>query len=162
MGRLSTRCGLCVSVKLRCVLLRWHTLPLTGDEPHQFAEYHPNPRPSRVPAFHGRQVCTEPSRVGVSRLARRYWWPLAAQTVIPLTPAGHPIVPHARQFGTTRTDSVDARTTAHRLWQHPGAWRNSALRERLPAAVRAALSRASRAERKAVPCENSSPNSRPR
>ncbi|MCL8207619.1 MAG: hypothetical protein K6V97_06050 [Actinomycetia bacterium] len=32
---------------------------------------------------------------------------IGAHTAVPLTPAGRPIPTHARQFGTTRTDSVD-------------------------------------------------------
>ena len=57
---------------------------------------------------------------------------IGAFTVVPYTPEGTPITTHARQYGETRTDTIDPRTTLHRLWRSPGAFRNSPIRRTLP------------------------------
>lgn len=57
---------------------------------------------------------------------------IGAFTVVPYTPDGTPITTHARQYGDVRTDTIDPRTTLHRLSRNPGAWRNSPVREWLP------------------------------
>ena len=56
-------------------------------------------------------------------------------TVVPYTPEGQPITTHPRQYGSTRTDTVDPRTTLRRLSQNPGAFRNSPVRALLPEAL---------------------------
>ena len=56
---------------------------------------------------------------------------IGAFTVVPYTPEGTPITIHARQYGETRTDTIDPRTTLHRLWRNPGAFRNSPIRRTL-------------------------------
>lgn len=70
---------------------------------------------------------------------------IGAHTVTPFAPDGTPITHHPRVFGTSRTDTVDYRTTVHQLWQKPGAWRNSGLRELIPPAPRLVLDEAPRA-----------------
>ena len=60
---------------------------------------------------------------------------LGAFTVVPYTPAGTPITVHPRQYGDTRTDTIDPRTTLSRLWRNPGAFRNSPVRGSLPYAL---------------------------
>ncbi|AEJ38736.1 Integrase catalytic region [Sulfobacillus acidophilus TPY] len=57
---------------------------------------------------------------------------IGAFTVVPYTPDGTPITRHDRQYGETRTDTIDPRTTLHRLSRSPGAFRNSPLRGNLP------------------------------
>ena len=57
---------------------------------------------------------------------------VGAFTVVPYTPDGTPIATHTRQYGDTRTDTVDPRTTLNRLWRNPGAFRNSPIRRTLP------------------------------
>ena len=57
---------------------------------------------------------------------------IGALTVVPYTPDGTPITTHVRQYGETRTDTIDPRTTLHRLSRNPGAFRNSSLRAVLP------------------------------
>lgn len=57
---------------------------------------------------------------------------IGAFTVVPYTSDGTPITTHARQYGDTRTDTLDPRTTLHRLWRSPGAFRNSPIRRTLP------------------------------
>lgn len=71
---------------------------------------------------------------------------VGAHTVEPLAADGHVWTRHLRQYGADRTDSIDYRTTVHRVAQNPGAWRNSALREGLPGTVRVALDAAVRAD----------------
>ena len=75
---------------------------------------------------------------------------IGAHTVEPLGPDGRVLTCHARVYGSQRSDSTDPRTTVHRIAQHPGAWRNSGLRDSLPAAVRTPLDAAVRADRQAV------------
>ncbi len=57
---------------------------------------------------------------------------IGAFTVVPYTSEGTPITTHPRQYGDTRTDTVDPRTTLQRLSRNPGAFRNSSLRAILP------------------------------
>ncbi len=57
---------------------------------------------------------------------------IGAFTVVPYTSDGTPITTHVRQYGDTRTDTIDPRTTLHRLSRNPGAWRNSPVRTWLP------------------------------
>ncbi|TDY37444.1 transposase [Alicyclobacillus sacchari] len=64
---------------------------------------------------------------------------ITAHTVEPLSRSGEPMVVHARRFGNQRTDTVDVRTTLSRLLRSPGAWRNSALREVVPEALRSGM-----------------------
>lgn len=70
---------------------------------------------------------------------------VGAHTVEPLAADGRLLTCHARVYGLGRSDSTDYRTTVHRVSQKPGAWRNSALREGVPASVREALDAAVRA-----------------
>lgn len=57
---------------------------------------------------------------------------IGAFTVVPYTPDGTPISTHVRQYGDLRTDTIDPRTTLHRLSRNPGAFRNSPVRQWLP------------------------------
>ncbi|PSR23298.1 MAG: transposase [Sulfobacillus thermosulfidooxidans] len=75
---------------------------------------------------------------------------VGAHTVEPLAADGHPITCHQRVYGAVRSDSIDYRTTVHRVAQNPGAWRNSALREGLSPKVREALDTAVRADLQAA------------
>ncbi|MGC8489905.1 MAG: IS21 family transposase [Clostridia bacterium] len=75
---------------------------------------------------------------------------IGAHTVEPLSPDGRVLTCHARVYGPQRSDSPDPRTTVHRIAQHPGAWRNSGLREALPAPVRTRLDAAVRADLQAA------------
>ncbi len=60
---------------------------------------------------------------------------IGAFTVVPYAPDGTPITTHVRQYGATRTDTIDPRTTLSRLSRNPGAFRNSPLRGVLPEAL---------------------------
>lgn len=64
---------------------------------------------------------------------------IGAFTVVPYTPQGQPITTHPRQYGSTRTDTVDPRTTLHRLSHNPGAFRNSPVRTLLSDALVSSL-----------------------
>ncbi len=75
---------------------------------------------------------------------------IGAHTVEPLAPAGRVLTTHARVYGPQRSESVDYRTTVHRVSQNPGAWRNSLLREGLPDTVRTTLDQAVRADLQAA------------
>jgi len=61
---------------------------------------------------------------------------IGAHTVAPLAPDGTLITEHERVFGKGRTDTVDHSTTLSRLLRNPGAWRNSGLREQVPAGLK--------------------------
>ena len=56
---------------------------------------------------------------------------VGAYTVAPLMSTGEPIAEHPREFGGSRTDITDYRTTIPQLLKTPGAWRNSGLRSQL-------------------------------
>lgn len=75
---------------------------------------------------------------------------VGAHSVEPLAADGRLLTCHDRVYGPDRSDSTDYRTTIHRVAQRPGAWRNSPLRSGLPAAVRAALDGAVRADLQAA------------
>ena len=53
---------------------------------------------------------------------------IGAFTVVPYTPDGAPISTHVREYEESRTDTIDPRTTLHRLSRNPGAFRNSIVR----------------------------------
>ncbi len=53
-------------------------------------------------------------------------------------------------YGSQPSETLDYRTTVHRVSQNPGAWRNSPLRDGLPAAVRTALDQAAKPDLKAA------------
>lgn len=95
-----------------------------------------------------RYLWVETDGYGKFRLDAHHWYSTApewarqeimveigALTVVPYTPEGTPITTHARQYGEVRTDTIDPRTTLHRLSRSPGAFRNSPLRRELPEAL---------------------------
>jgi transposase len=57
---------------------------------------------------------------------------IGAHAITVYTPSGTLLTTHKRMYGTTRTDSIDFRTSVSRLFQNPGAWRNSGIREIIP------------------------------
>lgn len=63
---------------------------------------------------------------------------VGAHSVEPLAVDGRLLTRHDRVDGPDRSDSTDYRTTAHRVAQRPGAWRNSLRRSGLPDSVRVA------------------------
>ena len=71
---------------------------------------------------------------------------IGAHVIEPLQADGTPITTLRRQFGKARTDTLDDRTTLTRLLKNPGAWRNSGLRELLPASLQTPLDQATRAD----------------
>lgn len=75
---------------------------------------------------------------------------VGAHTVEPLATDGRPLTGHSRVYSVGRSDSTDYRTTAHRVSQNPGAWRNSALRQEMPGSVRDSLDVAARVDLQAA------------
>lgn len=75
---------------------------------------------------------------------------VGAHTVEPLAADGRLLTRHDRVYGPDRSDSMDYRTTVHRVAQRPGAWRNSALRSGLPRSVQEALDQVVRADLQAA------------
>ena len=71
---------------------------------------------------------------------------IGAHTVEPFDATGRILTTHARRYGPIRSDSIDYRTTVHRVAERPGAWRNSGLREVLPEDLRSQLDHLVRAD----------------
>jgi len=64
---------------------------------------------------------------------------IGAHHVEVLNKSGDMIVCHKRMYGNIRTDSIDWRTSASRIFKNPGAWKNSGMRESMPDELRNSL-----------------------
>ena len=62
--------------------------------------------------------------------------------------SGDILVRHLREFGETRTDSVDYSTTVSMLLHRPGAWENSGVRRNVSDPLREYMDKAGKVERK--------------
>lgn len=117
--------------------------------PHAFAPY----RYTRIRTDRQGRFCLEgqhwyssaPENADQALIVR-----VGAHTVEPMAADGRPVTCHDRVYGAGRSDSQDYRTTAHRVSQNPGAWRNSPLRDALPESVRGSLDAAIRADLQAA------------
>jgi hypothetical protein len=58
-----------------------------------------------------------------------------AHTISIIDSTGCVIASHTRQFGKSRTESIDATSSIRHLAMRPGAWRNSLLRAQMPESV---------------------------
>ena len=75
---------------------------------------------------------------------------IGAHSVEVLKKSGVTVVCHRRMYGNSRTDSIDWRTSAARLFKNPGAWKNSAMRESIPDALRNSMDEMDRVGLKSV------------